>query len=39
MTFESQYRFANISGTKAQIGMKFKTYFHKIIKNYLLIFR
>ena len=39
MTFESQYRFANISSTKAWIFMKFKTYFHKIVKNYLLIFR
>ena len=39
MTFESQYRFANISATKARIFMKFETYFHKIGKNYLLIFR
>ena len=39
MTFESQYRFANISATKAPILMKFETYIHKILKNYLLIFR
>ena len=39
MTFESQYRFANISATKAWIFMKFETFFHKIVKNYLLIFR
>ena len=39
MTFESQYRFANISATKARIFIKFETYIHKIVKNYLLIFR
>ena len=39
MTFESQYPFANISAMKALIFMKFETYFHKIVKNYLLIFR
>ena len=39
MTFESQYRFANISATKTRIFMKFETYIHKILKNYLLIFR
>ena len=38
MTFESQYRFANISATKARIFMKFETHIHKILKNYLLIF-
>ena len=38
MTFESQYRFANISATKTRIFMKFETYIHKILKNYLLIF-
>ena len=38
MTFESQYRFANISATKARIFMKFETYIYKIVKNYLLIF-
>ena len=38
MTFESQYPFANISATKARIFMKFETFFHKIVKNYLLIF-
>ena len=39
MTFESQYRFANISAMKARIGMKFKTYLYIIVKNYQLIFR
>ena len=34
MTFESQYRFANISTTKARIFMKFETNIHKMIKNY-----
>ena len=38
MTFESQYRFANISATKARIFMKFETYIHKIVKNYQKIF-
>ena len=38
MTFESQYRFANISAMKAWIGMKFKNYFYMIVKNYQLIF-
>ena len=38
MTFESQYRFANISATKARIFMKFETYIYKIVKNCLLIF-
>ena len=38
MTFESQYRFANISVTKARIFMKFESYIHKIVKNCLLIF-
>ena len=33
------YYFANISATKAPIFMKFETYIHKILKNYLLIFR
>ena len=39
MTFESQYRFANISATKAPILMKFETYVHKTVKNYQKIFR
>ena len=39
MTFESLYRFANISTTKARIFMKFETYFHKIVKNDQKIFR
>ena len=39
MTFESRYRFANISVTKARIFMKFETYIYKIIKNYQTIFR
>ena len=39
MTFENQYRFANISATKTRIFMKFETYIHKILKNYLVIFR
>ena len=39
MTFESQYRFANISATKARIFMKFENYNHKIVKNYQKIFR
>ena len=38
MTFECQYRFANISATKARIFMKFETYIYKIVKNCLLIF-
>ena len=38
MTFESQYRFANISAMKARIFMKFESYNHKLVKNYLLIF-
>ena len=39
MTFESQYRFANISATKARIFIKFQTYIHKIVKNDQKIFR
>ena len=39
MTFESQHRCAIISAMKARIFMKFETYIHKIVKNYLLIFR
>ena len=39
MIKKSQYCFANISATKTPIFMKFKTYIHKILKNYLLIFR
>ena len=39
MTFESQYRFANISATKTRIFMKFETYIYKIVKNYQKIFR
>ena len=38
MTFESQYHFANISATKAWIFMKFETYNHKIVKDYLTFF-
>ena len=38
MTFESQYRFANISATKAQIFIKFETYIYKIVKIYQKIF-
>ena len=38
MTFECQYRFANISATKTRIFMKFETYIYKIVKNCLLIF-
>ena len=38
MTFESPYHFSNISITKARIFMKFETYIHKKVKNYLLIF-
>ena len=33
------YCFENISTTKAPIFMKFKTYIHKIVKNYPKIFR
>ena len=39
MTFESQYRFANISATKARIFIKFQTYIHKIVTNDQKIFR
>ena len=39
MIFKSQYCFANISATEAQIFMKFKTYLHKIVKNPQIIFR
>ena len=39
MIFKSQYCFANISATKASIFMKFKTYIHKIVQNYQMIFR
>ena len=39
MPIESQYRFANISATKAKIFMKFEINFYKIVKNFLLIFR
>ena len=38
MIFKSQYCFANISATKAQIFMKFKNYIHKIDKNNQIIF-
>ena len=39
MIFNSQYCFANISATEAQIFMKFETYLHKIVKNPQIIFR
>ena len=39
MIFKSQYCFANISATKAQIFMKFETFIHEIVKNYQMIFR
>ena len=39
MIFKSQYCFANISATKAQIFMKFKIYIHKIVKIHQMIFR
>ena len=39
MIFKSQYCFANISATEAQIFMKFETYLHKIVKNPQIIFR
>ena len=39
MIFKSQYCFANISATKAQIFMKFETYICKIVKNHQMIFR
>ena len=38
MIFKSQYCFANISATEAQIFMKFETYLHKIVKNHQMIF-
>ena len=37
--FKSQYGFANISGMKAQIFMKFETYIHMLVKNNQMIFR
>ena len=37
MIFKSQYCFANISATKGQIFLKFKTYIYKIVKNYQMI--
>ena len=39
MIFASQYCFANISATEAQIFMKFETYIHKVVKNHQIIFR
>ena len=39
MIFKSQYCFANISATEAQIFMKFKAYLYKIVKNHQIIFR
>ena len=39
MIFKSQYCFANISATEAQIFMKFETYLHKVVKNRQIIFR
>ena len=39
MIFKSQYCFANISATEAQIFMKFETYIHKVVKNHQIIFR
>ena len=39
MIFKSQYCFANISATEAQIFMKFETYLHKVVKNHQIIFR
>ena len=39
MIFKSQYCFANISATKAQIFMKFETFICKIVQNHQLIFR
>ena len=38
MIFKSQYCFANISATKAQIFMKFEAYIHKVVKNHQIIF-
>ena len=38
MIFNSQYCFANISATEAQIFMKFETYIHKVVKNHQIIF-
>ena len=38
MILKSQFCFVNISATKAPIFMKFETYIHKIVKNYLMIF-
>ena len=37
--FKRQYCFANISGMKAPIFMKFETFIHKIVKNHNQIFR
>ena len=39
MIFKSQYCFANISATEAQIFMKFETHIHKIVRNHHMIFR
>ena len=38
MIFKSQYCFANISATEAQIFLKFETYIHKVVKNHQMIF-
>ena len=39
MIFKSQYCFANISATEAQIFMKFEIYLHKVVKNHQIICR
>ena len=39
MIKKSQYCFANISATEAQIVMKFETYIYKIVRNHYMIFR
>ena len=39
MIFKSQYCFANISATEAQIFMKYESHIHKIVKNPQIIFR
>ena len=38
MILKSQYGFANISGMKVQIFMKFETYIHMLVKNDQMIF-
>ena len=38
MIFKSQYCFANISATEAQIFMKFETYIHELVKNHQIFF-